>query len=1507
MSPAHPLVNLAVKHWQSKAQKGKLGKTNQIRWSPAIVQEVYDQANLADQILPATSLSILSRTDYVEKYLWPHYEKDASEATTQAIVAILLYRQETTDFFSWDVLLHPTEVAKLEVQDRITFFYHHLFSRSLRQEASALTGTIRAVKFLSLSFRYLHEASIRTACLPYVLLPIWSQLSSNHRDAELIRVPQLRKLWRLTEKRFNQAAYKYSHVVSPYLGYRRRETYTFIGGTGVVVSSPAPAQVMDTDEVLDDKAAPSREKSSYRLSLSLLSAILVEYILSVLGLIITLTSQLPTRRFTWALLQDHHFLPHLRVLYSSLQSPHPSLTTAYNRLTYLMTLPVDEHTGSPITEKTMLRRLSRDLGQLQQFVFAHYGERMHGLSLVSFSSLLKGQGSGLVKQLELLDDPSTTSPSQEIRSLLERLGLGFSRYPPNSPEAMVGKEVPGLVLLETFRDAYTSRANIILSSFISTASQHGSSVFSLPSIFPTENDLFLATTTDVSSVDQSLLRDRPLQYLTLPDLLHQWYFHLRSLVVQEVKPIMLDSVARLQPSSAVQQSSPSPGSKANVATSVLFSGWSRYAAPLTSAPSLRECLYQQGPTGRELRSLQLDVRIDLGRYTASVRGEWERHLRIGDTLFLLHVAWDEEEGGSTPNWRIRGVRGARLDEFIALDGSKLGRRTREVMEQEGITIRGYRLALDPYQGELDVKAREEGREMDDRMYQSYNILLRLPEAGKGGRRATLEALGAALGECMLVHGEEDGGDEDQSDDEDDESDEEMKEERERLCVVPGWLEAVLLGYGDPAGAHYTQLTQQGKEESKDRKRKLPLYEAVRGDDQLKAAFPDLTLMTSEGQKGAQGSEKAKKKEKATKASKEEEPGPKANGMQWVEISEIDGTIRWLRENQEEEADEFLASYSTSQLDLSYTPPQIQAIQSGTSRGLSLISGGPGTGKATVIAQTIANLYRCEPKKRILVLAGSEGELSRLFMSIHQTGIVEDRHIARVGPGGFDQIGLSLRQAVDIALQRRLWILAQVDQLAMAMNLEGEYGSTCETAGYFYLTHVMPRWGDFEREVGRIKEEGGGTEAVRRAFPFTPFWGEEALWEGEGKAENQTVEEAFRKAYRAYKYVQVRIFEALEELRPLELIKDVAGRAKYLLGHGARVIGMTCQEACVRRTMLREMNFRYDTVILTGAERVSEGDSLVSLFLLPSLRDRRGLDRVILAGDGEAVWERNGQSLLSRFLSLGVPRVRLGDQARSRPEISLLYRWAYSGPPEGLRDMEEVVSPSSSSPAYAHGNAGFTYSRQWIQVEGEGALEPSPGFLQNVDEAEYVIATYQYMRLLGYPSESILLLATTPGQRALLRDVWGKRCGWNREALWGPVIRISTVDEAIREGAVADYVLLSLVWTQGEHPVEKMVAKAASRARLGAYLFGQHRQFGEEALSKDWVQELLDPQVPRKLAIQVGEMWKADGVDRSGGSGTVSEMENLEHLGKYVHRMMEDWSRHHQKQQEQQGQQQKEAE
>ena len=129
-----------------------------------------------------------------------------------------------------------------------------------------------------------------------------------------------------------------------------------------------------------------------------------------------------------------------------------------------------------------------------------------------------------------------------------------------------------------------------------------------------------------------------------------------------------------------------------------------------------------------------------------------------------------------------------------------------------------------------------------------------------------------------------------------------------------------------------------------------------------------------------------------------------------------------------------------------------------------------------------------------------------------------------------------------------------------------------------------------------------------------------------------------------------------------------------------------------------------------------------------------------------------QSMFTRFVRLGVPHVLLDKQGRMRPSLADLYRWNY----KGLGDLPHVAQRE----AFSLANAGFQHEFQLVDVgdfQGMGEVVPSPHFIQNLAEAEYVVAVFMYMRLLGYPASQITMLTTYNGQKALLRDVVRARC------------------------------------------------------------------------------------------------------------------------------------------------------
>mmetsp|Transcript_12733 Transcript_12733/g.33677 ORF Transcript_12733/g.33677 Transcript_12733/m.33677 type:complete len:329 (+) Transcript_12733:190-1176(+) len=260
--------------------------------------------------------------------------------------------------------------------------------------------------------------------------------------------------------------------------------------------------------------------------------------------------------------------------------------------------------------------------------------------------------------------------------------------------------------------------------------------------------------------------------------------------------------------------------------------------------------------------------------------------------------------------------------------------------------------------------------------------------------------------------------------------------------------------------------------------------------------------------------------------------------------------------------------------------------------------------------------------------------------------------------------------------------------------------------------------------------------------------------------------------------------------------------------------MTATHAVIQREEFVRLGLKCDSVVMEEAGQLLEIETLIPMLMQKSSTT---LERVVLIGDHNqlppvvknaalAKYSSMEQSLFSRLIRLGNPVIELNMQGRARPDIAALYQWRYSS----LGNL-----PSCSG--FDVPNAGFEHSFQLIDT-GDICQEsqPMPFFYQNLAEAEYIAAVYQYMRLLGYPSEKITVLTTYRGQKDLLRDVISARIAWN-PSLRMPS-KITTVDKY--QGQQNDYVLLSLVRTKNIGHIRdvRRLVVALSRARLGLYVF-----------------------------------------------------------------------------------------
>jgi intron-binding protein aquarius len=327
---------------------------------------------------------------------------------------------------------------------------------------------------------------------------------------------------------------------------------------------------------------------------------------------------------------------------------------------------------------------------------------------------------------------------------------------------------------------------------------------------------------------------------------------------------------------------------------------------------------------------------------------------------------------------------------------------------------------------------------------------------------------------------------------------------------------------------------------------------------------------------------------------------------------------------------------------------------------------------------------------------------------------------------------------------------------------------------------------------------------------------------------------------------------------------------------------------MRRSEIAELGFHYDTLIMEEAAQVTEIESFIPC-AMQTPDPKTGelpLRRIVLVGDhlqnspiiqslALRQYANFEQSLFLRFVRLGVPTIKLDQQGRCRPSIANLFKWRY----DNLGNLPHLLT----HPEFARANAGFRYDFQFIDVpdyQDQGEREPTPHFIQNLGEAEYAVALFQYMRLLGYPAQSISILTTYAGQRALIRDVLEHRCKNNR--LFGLPRIVTTVDKY--QGEQNDYIILSMTRTRSVGYLRdvRRLTVALSRARLGLYILGRRALFESCFEMKPAMEILL--QRPDKLALTTGEMFPATrGVDEDVLEG-VAEMEGVEHLGQYVFEM-----------------------
>lgn len=174
------------------------------------------------------------------------------------------------------------------------------------------------------------------------------------------------------------------------------------------------------------------------------------------------------------------------------------------------------------------------------------------------------------------------------------------------------------------------------------------------------------------------------------------------------------------------------------------------------------------------------------------------------------------------------------------------------------------------------------------------------------------------------------------------------------------------------------------------------------------------------------------------------------------------------------------------------------------------------------------------------------------------------------------------------------------------------------------------------------------------------------------------------------------------------------------------------------------------------------------------------------------------------------------------------------------------------------------------------------------EAEYAVALFQYMVLIGYPPEKISILTTYNGQKDLIQDILSQRCGAGTPLDGVAPGAVSTVDQY--QGQQNDYIILSLVRTKAVghlRDIRRLVV-AVSRARLGLYVFCRQSVF----VNSHELRRTMDQFVgrPTKLQLVKGEHFPTERTEgKAVPKDKLHEVEDVSELGSLVHSMQQEYS------------------
>lgn len=1375
------LTKISLEHWAP-------GSAKKSTFKPEVVEQIYKD-EISAPGATTSRLMLLELSFYLENYLWPNYTPGTSSYAHLISILLMINEKCRESVPAWDCFKSDKQRAQQLLVELLGLYSHTAMTDKDR---------VQYVVFLINMFQSIWNEVVQPVVVRLISIPIWSNLIDSKRAQLFESHSRLQKTWNAVQK-LHTGAFSDAGVT---------ETS---GSNAMDVDTPeAPAKKgkkgSKSSKASSSKAATSSNSDTASnealkkvclagsfvpidMERNFLVYLLNDYFTRLesvgpeidehsiiyferfIELQIDLLNQLPTRRFYRTLFESSHFivLSKASAFYGMEQGK--LFKQLLSILHFYERFEIDDFSGEALSDAQVSTLHYSSVQRAQSTAFKHFLPELRRFALTNVASV--DTRAALLKWLEPLSD-------EALKDFCTRLNLIGDHGVLHSTEL--------------------SRERL-LDVFVAHMERRQSQIDALnaKSLYPDEKLLW-----DTNAVpDSTFTGESPLalpklnlQFLTFHDHLLRNFTLFRLESAYEIREDIEDAVKRMQP-------------RCTIAGTTVMRGWARMALPISGFSVTHVAKKIIGEPYPE--KVYAEVQYSIPSRGDTIRGEWDA-LKAHDIVFLVSIRAkipDSSQNApvSTPKSHGKGkksetknpkiqstsdfptefgivaVRGAEVVEIKDENGRVISDTDIDVAPtkdksraRSGGVTRSLKVSLDPAQYHFDsisndvvantkkntLTAEEMSPDDTPGLYKTFNLIIR-----RGSKENNFKAILETIRQLMNTK-----------------------------FVVPKWLTDVFLGYGDPTASTNIEAAKV-----------IDYVDTFLSPDHVKSSFPGKSVEISTA-KSASSQSNARDLYKAT----------------------FEGDVVKVEAYQKKELSPY-PSAVVKRNPILFTPTQISAISSAMNKGLTLVVGPPGTGKTDVAVQIVSNWYHNFPHQRTLLVTHSNNALNQIFEKIMVLD-VDERHLLRLGHGGGmleTEKDYSKPGRVNYMLQRRMDLLARIEKLAVAINHPTDVAYSAETAKNFNTVFVTAKWEKFlhqmAQEIDRDGQQQKSSTLVPSLFPFTKFFDDlpQPLFSAESSMNEQV-----DRANQLWDEVQ-RIFTELEECRAFEVLRSSYDRGNYLLTKQAKIVAMTCTHAALKRGDLVKLGFKFDNILMEEAGQILEIETFIPMMLQDQALDSEPrLKRVVLIGDHNQLppvvknmafqrFAHLDQSLFTRFVRLGVPTITLDAQGRARPSLAALYAWRYSG----LSNLAHVESRSE----FMLANPGFAYEYQLIDVpdyQGMGEIEPNPHFIQNLGEAEYVVATYMYMRMLGYPREKISIITSYNGQKHLIRDVAKQRCAW--DSRFGMPHKITTVDRF--QGQQNDYILLSLVRTRtvGHLRDVRRLVVAMSRARLGLYIFGRKDLF-----------------------------------------------------------------------------------